>query len=340
MSKPRKYRRPGRPGIWTALALLFLCLLYVHMKSRPFPEQTPVVPFLDSKRPLIFAHRGASAYGAENMLPAFERAVEQAADVLELDVRLTSDGVVVVIHDETLLRTAGLDRSVASLSLAELNSIDNGANFIQEDDGDIRAPRERAADARFPLRGKGLRVPTLESVFVAFPNRRINIELKADDEDLARAVYELVERNDRQSTVLVGSLHGGPVQKFRELSAGRVATGATGLEVFAFWVCFRLDVPCQPEYVALQIPVASGASSWWPNPLGDFRRPEFMAFAHRHGVKVHFWTVNDSDEMRVLLEAGADGIMSDYPDLAVGVLRSLYPGPEPERKQKPPRKRI
>lgn len=330
-----------------AAALFFLGLaLYVFVRrGEPVPGR-PSALFLEAARPLVFAHRGDSARGAENMLPAFERAARAGADVLELDVRRTADDVVVVLHDASLLRTAGVDRAVVELTFAELSRIDNGAMFRRLPNGEVRAlpPAEVAAAGAtsaaagehpgehpgegpgdlYPLRGRGLRVPTLAAVFRRFPKRRINIEIKPEDPRLPALLYDLIRAYRREDSVLVGSVHAEILRDFRALSGGRVATGATMGEVFEFWACFRLDIPCPGDYVALQIPFARGWFAALPGPLRDLRGTAFLDFAHRQGVQVHYWTVNEADDMRMLIAAGADGIMTDHPARAVAVVREKF----------------
>src|SRR5438128_68162 len=121
--------------------------------------------FADLPRPLLFAHRGASAHAPENTLAAFELGSRTGADVLELDVHLTRDQRVVVIHDATVDRTTDGKGAVAELDYAALARLDAGARF--------------RPGSGFPFRGKRLGLPLLEEVLAAFPRAAFNIEIKA-----------------------------------------------------------------------------------------------------------------------------------------------------------------
>jgi glycerophosphoryl diester phosphodiesterase len=123
-------------------------------------------PLTDLAARPVIAHRGASGYAPENTLSAFELAIAQGADALELDVRLTADGVPVVIHDATLERTTGRPAKVGDLSLDQLLEADAGERFSPD------------RGKTFPFRGRGLLIPTLQDVLRAFPATPLLIDLK------------------------------------------------------------------------------------------------------------------------------------------------------------------
>ncbi len=257
------------------LLLAGLIVVLILRVSRDDPEPARR-PFLENlPRPAIFAHRGASGDAAENTLNAFALALRQGAHVLELDVHRSRDGHIVVSHDRTLERTHGDPRSIADLSLAELQEI---------------APE----------------IPSLRSVFARFPGIPINIEIKSRHDEAALDLWKLILANNRQDTVLVASGSDAMIQRFREVSGGATATSAGLFEALTFYGCFLVDVPCRPAFDALQIPFRPFAGIQPADPA-------FIEFAHRHGRPVHYWTVNESTDMQRLIEAGADAIMTDYP---------------------------
>jgi glycerophosphoryl diester phosphodiesterase len=271
----------------TAYAALWLVRCsrdFVPVRERPFLAGGP----------LVIAHRGASAVETEHTLSAHRRALADGAEVLELDVHRSRDGAVVVSHDRDLRRALGVPRSIA--------------------DNDLRELRAGLA-ARFPGTDPATLLPTLDEVMAAFPRTRLNIELKTDSAALADDVAAAIERHGRADDVLVASFHGDALDRFRARSRGRVATSAAMGEAARFYLCYLLDVPCRPEFEALQIPIR--LRSGWPQLRLD--GPEFIAFAHRHGLEVQYWTIDDAAVMARLFAAGADGIMTNVPARAVDV---------------------
>jgi glycerophosphoryl diester phosphodiesterase len=163
------------------------------------------------------------------------------------------------------------------------------------------------------LRRRRPDIPTLEEVFRAFPGRRINIELKRDEPDMTAALAGLIATYRRHDSVLVAASSHGVLRAFRARTGGRVATSASAREVALFSLCWATRIPCRPAYAALQVPVFLHTDL-----------PSFIAFAHRHGLAVHYWTVNREDDMERLVRAGADGLISDHPER---VRKVLHPQP-------------
>ncbi len=254
-------------------------------------------PFLDDGGPVLaFAHRGGATHpellGRENTLAAFRHAAALGYRYLETDVHLTRDGVLVAFHDALLDRVSDGVGSIADLDTTAL--------------------------ARVRVAGEA--VPTLAEVVDAFPDARFNLDLKADSAVEPLAAF-VVERglHDR---VLVGSFSWRRLRRFRALVGPRVPTSAAPVEVAAYVLLpGRVARRLAPRVAALQVP-------------HRLRRlpvttPLLVRRAHRVGVQVHVWTVDDPDEMRVLLDHGVDGLMTDRTDVLAGVLaeRGLWPGP-------------
>ena len=253
--------------------------------------------------PVNLAHRGASALAPENTLEAFRMAVEAGAGGLELDVHLTRDGHVVVIHDATVERTTGGTGAVAEMTLDELRAFDAGHNFTP-DGGSTR-----------PYYGLGLRVPTLAEVLREFPGISVNIDIKEAYPGVEEAVLGVLREAGADGRALVASTPHGIIRRFRKLSGGRISTGASKLEITAFYILSRLRLErlIRPAYDALQVPLQHRGI-----PLVTRR---FVEAAHARGVRVDVWTINRADEMRRLLDLGVDVIMTDRPETLAGVLR-------------------
>ncbi len=249
---------------------------------------------LDSwPRPCIFAHRGASAYAPENTLAAFELALQQGAPAIELDVKLSADGHVVVIHDSTVDRTTNGKGKVARLSLAELRALDAGSFFSEK--------------------YRGEKIPTLEEVFDLVGKRAlINIELTnytTPRDSLVEEVCRLVREHHMEENVLFSSflprnLHQAAIL-LPEVPRGLLALeGWKGLWMRSFQFFFG-------NYQAL-------------HPYVSDVTPQQIASVHRIGRRVHVWTVNDAEWIRRLLKWGADGIFTDDPPLALRIAAEFH----------------
>src|ERR671921_277124 len=254
--------------------------------------------------PINLAHRGASKMAPENTMEAFRLGIEAGAGGLELDVHLTRDGRVVVIHDPTVDRTTGGTGAVAEMTLDELRALDAGHRFNPDDGAD------------FPYRGRNVRVPTLAEVLRVFPGVVVNIDMKADRPAIEASVLRVLREAGAGGRALVVSSRYSAVRRFRKISGGSIATGASRLEVGVFYLFSRLRLEwlLRPAYDALQVPPKHRGI-----PLVTRR---FIDAAHARGVRVDAWTISGVDEMHRLLDLGVDVIITDRPaTLAEGLRR-------------------
>ena len=252
--------------------------------------------------PVNFAHRGASARAPENTLEAFRLAIEAGAGGLELDVHMTLDREVVVIHDATVDRTTEGSGVVAEMKLDELRVLDAGYRF-SPDGGHTH-----------PYRGQGVRIPTLAEVYEQFPAASVNIDIKEPQPGAEEAVMRVIRDARAEGRSLVVSDDHAVVRRFRRVSAGRISTGASRLETGAFYLLSRLPLEwlVRPAYDALQVPVEHEGIT--------LVTPRFLEAAHSRGVRVDVWTINEPGEMRRLLGLGVDVLMTDRPETLAGVL--------------------
>jgi len=221
----------------------------------------------------------------------FELAVREGADALELDVRLTSDGVPVVLHDAALDRTTDARGLLGDLSLADLQKVDAGARFTSD------------CGRTFPFRGSDIGVPRLADVLRAFPDVPMIVEVK--EVAAQAAVRDLVlEENAADRCVLASELHEA-LRVFREPP---FATAASGAEIGALYraVLFR-RVPASVPYRCLSVPLRHRGL---PVPTRAF-----VAAARRLGCPVHVWTINDPATARTLWGRGVAGVVTNFPKL-------------------------
>jgi glycerophosphoryl diester phosphodiesterase len=255
---------------------------------------------------MLVAHRGGSKIAPENTMVAFRRAVEWwGADMLELDVRLTRDGHVVVIHDETLDRTTDGEGPVAARTLDEIRDLDAGYRFEGPDGG-------------LSFRGTGVVVPTFEEVLAAFPDTRINVESK--ESRAAAPLVEVIRRHRAEHRVLVAA----EVEGSRKGARGYVGPwGASRYQVLWFWALHRLpgSGPYLPRADVFQVP-----ELWKGMRIVS---QAFVRAAHRRNIPVQVWTVDDAESMKRLLAWGVDGIQSDRLDVLARVLTEVTGRPPP-----------
>jgi glycerophosphoryl diester phosphodiesterase len=252
--------------------------------------------FFDPPRPRLFGHRGASGHYPENTLPAFLAALEAGLTYLEMDVRATCDGHVVVHHDADLRRTCGDKRRVIEITLADLKTLDAGYGFSTD--------RGR----NFPFRNQGLTIPTLEEVLHQCAGAFFNIEVKQESPAIEERVLEVISRSGKESHVLLAAETHTVLKRLRPLCAG-IPTSLSYQEAAEFirWVKGGCRQEYHPPGQALQIP----EKYRWHRLVS----PRNLEAAHRSGLEVHVWTINRLKDMSRLLDMGVDGIMSDYPDL-------------------------
>jgi glycerophosphoryl diester phosphodiesterase len=239
--------------------------------------------YLDSDQPIALAHRGGLEDGPENTMRAFAGAVRRGYRYLETDVHATADGVLLAFHDDRLDRVADRTGLIAELPYAEV--------------------------ARARVGGEP--VPLLEELLGAWPDVRVNIDIKAPA--AIAPLVEVLNRTGARNRVCVGSFSQARLTRFRRLAHGRVCTSLGPWEVAMLRACSYL--PGRPALLrgaVAQVPVAHGRL-----PIVDRR---FVDAAHRRGVDVHVWTINEADEMQRLLDVGVDGLVSDYPSVLRGVL--------------------
>jgi glycerophosphoryl diester phosphodiesterase len=246
-----------------------------------------------SDQQLNIAHRGGGRLRPEATLPAFEHALSVGADVIEFDVQASSDGVVVVIHDDTVDRTTDGSGAVASMSFAELRMLDAGYEFTP-DDGQT-----------FPYRGMGIQIPTLDEVLAACPDQYYLIEIKQPEPSIVPEVLAILEAHSVLDRVILASFQQVTIDAVRAANP-ELFTAMTLEEMLEFYGASE-----QPGYR----PPALFVQAPW-----DIVDQPLVDFAHSLGLKVQPWTVNSEPLMLDLIALGVDGIMTDDPALLEAAL--------------------
>jgi glycerophosphoryl diester phosphodiesterase len=240
-------------------------------------------------KPQIFAHRGARRVAPENTLPAFAAALEMGADGIELDVHLTADGQLVVIHDFSVDKTTDGRGLVAQMTAAELARLDAGSHFS-------------AAFAGTPI-------PTLAAVLDLVGDRcRINIEIKSMDiyaRDASDAVAAMIRERNLYGQVIVSSFNPITLIKLRHLD-----------EAIALGMLYDREMPAFLRRVWAGPPLTPQAQ----HPRHDLVDAAYMEWARAGGSHVNTWTVNEPDDARRLAALGVDTLITDAPDVLLAAL--------------------
>jgi glycerophosphoryl diester phosphodiesterase len=284
------------------LIVLLLVLLIVYDVLCWIAKPAPNHAYFNPDKFLVIAHRGGRSLGPEGTLYTFRKAVELGVDVLEMDVRSTADGHLIILHDDRVDRTTNATGLVENFTLAELKKLD-AAYHWSPDNG-----------RTLPLRNKGIKIPTLSEVFDTFSQTKMILEIKDYRSSTAHSLCRLIRDHQMTEKVMVASFNADSLKEFRSLCP-QVATSAGASEAMLFYGLQKvyLEAAYSPEAQALQVPEA----------FRDLRivTARFVEAAHTRNLRVHVWTVNEVKAMKRLLDLGVDGIMTDHPQRLLELLK-------------------
>ncbi len=331
----KKFLKKFFKALGIGLLVIATAWLVCFLLPRPqnFALENPMMK--DGELPILIAHGGGNREFPDNTLEAFYNAYSVDPRVMmETDVSITRDGVVILSHDTTLDRKTNVTGAIADWNYTDLmaQKVDFGYTN-QTDDDDHLVPgstRQRftTRDGTFvtpmhvsypegvqPRDSVVFLATTLEDLIVAFPNNAINVEIKQKGElgmKCMRAVLELLEKHNAWDRVVLASFHSEIYDEYVRLQkAGEVpetfmySPGTEGATKFVVLHLLGLDVFFRDGMCVFQLPTEE---------IGITLATEYLVdTAHKHNLAVHYWTINDPDEMRQLIDIGADGIMTDYP---------------------------
>ncbi|GJM43027.1 MAG: glycerophosphoryl diester phosphodiesterase [Ardenticatenaceae bacterium] len=288
--------------VLSVVAGLFVLYVALAWRAQPVPEH----PFYTQQDGvMVIAHQGGEWLRPSNTLVAFDHAVELGVDVLEMDIHQTKDGVIILMHDDTVDRTTDGSGAINEMSYAEIRALDAG-HYWTDDDG-----------ATYPYRGLGIQVPTLEEIFQNYPEMRMNIEIKQETPSMVRPFCTLIHDYNMEEKILVATFHQATVEEFREVCPG-VITSMVEPEIQLFFGLNTvfLGALFQAPGTAFQVPRTSSLPI-----IGkvDVLTERFIRVANSHNIQVHAWTINDPAEMERLIGLGVNGIITDRPDLLLEI---------------------
>ena len=286
---------------WHKIIALFLLVIIFSLRfmSLPAPEYLYYSGIL--KYPLVIAHQGGDGLWPGNTLFAYQNAAKLGVDVLEMDIHITKDGKLVLMHDETVDRTTDGTGEIESMTLAELKQLDAGYSWTPDE------------GKTFPFRGQGITMTTLEEVFQTFPEKLMTIEIKKSNASMIKPFCDLIRQYNMQDKVLAASFYDDKMKEFRN-ECPEVATSSAKNETTVFVLSSKAFLAgfYSPDFASLQVPEESGGIT--------VMTESFVKAAHSRGLAVEVWTINDTEVMQKLINWGVDGIITDRPDLMMELL--------------------
>lgn len=248
----------------------------------------------------IIAHRGANKVAPQNTIPAFEKAIEMGTDGFETDVHLSLDGVPVICHNYTIDETSNGTGEIEKMTLEELKSYDFGSYYSEE--------------------FKGTPLPTLNEFLDLAVGKRLkvlNIELKPEKDDarretLVRKTLEAVEERGLSDILLISSFSKEILEYIKQI-APECKTAYLYPAGYA-----RAHMAFVPPYSAMKEMQCHAA-----HPHKLCIRGSFVKNAHKAGLQVNVWTIDEPEDIRAMIKAGVDGIITDCPDLVRNILNEM-----------------
>ncbi len=298
-----------RKKVWRVIGFVLGIILLIWLVIRFFPvaESKDLHKFA-SDRPLVIAHGGGNHLAPSNTLAAFTNAYELGVDVLEFDIHMTKDGHLVSIHDPTVDRTTDGTGRVNEMTLEEVQALDAAATF-------------KDLNGEYSFRGKGVYIPTVDEIFSTIndPEMLYTIEIKdSNDPELyqtmSEKLWKLIQHYGLEENVIIAAFDQAIIDMVIEVSEGEALVSGGRDEITKFVVFHKLFLNglYQQNVHALQIPTEDSDINLMDGKL--------IRGAQNRGMDVHYWTINDPETMKELIEIGADGIMTDRPDLLMELL--------------------
>jgi glycerophosphoryl diester phosphodiesterase len=288
--------------------LLFSLLACILMLPGCVPKQDAIEanPYRLNKSdaPWIIAHGGSKKLFPENTMMAFRGSAALKVDALEMDVTMTKDEVLVTHHDLTIDRLSNGSGKVIDYTYEELLDFNFGYNF-------------KDVDGNYPYQNDTIPIGKLADVFTEFNDWELMVELKDRGEDgkkAAEVLAEMIETYDLKDNIVVVAFSEEVLSYFHEITDGEILIGTSEEETkdFVFTSLSAMEFLYRPEATVVAIPTKNSGV--------NLASKRVINSAHRRNMAVHYWTINEKEEMRHLIEMGADGLITDRPDLMKEVL--------------------
>ncbi|MCB0738285.1 MAG: glycerophosphodiester phosphodiesterase [Bacteroidetes bacterium] len=287
----------------------FVFVLLLILGCVPEQKLAPENPFIiaEGGKPWIIAHGGSKALWPENTMMAFDGSAALGVDALEMDVCLTKDSILVTHHDETIDRMSDGEGKVADYTYKELLQYNFGDGFTD-------------LDGNQPYLNAPVRITRLDSVMAKYGHFPFVIEIKDEGkigERAADVLERLIEQYDMVNRTIIASFHDEIIEYYLKISEEQhyVSTPKKATTKLVLTSRSRTGLLHWPKAVATQVPMESSG-------IGIDKK-RVVKSVHKHNMAIHYWTINDKDDMKDLIEIGADGLITDRPDIMIEVLEEL-----------------
>ena len=288
----------------SAVLFRYLLIINIIFTSLVIGSDKKNQSYFDCPCPHIIAHQGASLELPPNTIEAFQLALDYGADIIELDIWRSMDGVWVVIHDGNLLRIAGVNKDITQMSFKEIQSLDAAYNFSD-------------SSGNYLYRNKGYRIPSLEEVLRKFSSEKINIEIKDHRKLGLSDLVELIKKYDMEQKTLFISSHYSVLKEFRKISKNKIATGASKSDIMRMIYFGKLPWYKIP-FDAFQMPFYSKKVERY-----GLKNPKWIENMRSRGLEVHYWTIDDYKDIKKTFSIGASGVITNRPKVAYELLVQL-----------------
>ena len=260
--------------------------------------------YFDCPCPHIIAHQGASLELPPNTIEAFQLALDYGADIIELDIWRSMDGVWVVIHDGNLLRIAGVNKDITQMPFKEIQSLDAAYNFSD-------------SSGNYLYRDRGYKIPSLEEVFKNFKNEKINIEIKDNRKLGLSDLVELIKKYQMKNKTLIVSFYYSVIKEFRKVSKNEIATAASKSDIMRMIYFGKLPWYKIP-FDAFQMPFYSKKVEKY-----GLKNPKWIENMRSKGLEVHYWTIDNYEDIKKAFSIGASGVITNRPKVAYELLAQM-----------------
>ncbi|HEV2860521.1 MAG TPA: glycerophosphodiester phosphodiesterase family protein [Pyrinomonadaceae bacterium] len=289
------------------------CALPPHVDaSAPTPtgcKENRTCASESGRRPEVIAHRGGNGQWPGETMRAFREAAKLKVDVLEMDVYLSADGELMLMHDPEVEKTTEGEGYINRLHSGYLQGLNAGHKWSP--DGECCPFKDKKV---LSPEFADLKVPRLEEVFREFPDARMVIEMKKADKSPAVALSELIDKHHMKDKVLVASFVGDFMNEFRGLERARGVATSYSLSLKDVVKILKrlhsgrkLSDDDQSDPSVIEVPY-------------QFVTEDVVRLSKKRNIKVHAWTVNDPDKMYLMWNRGVDGIITDYPGPLLALL--------------------
>jgi glycerophosphoryl diester phosphodiesterase len=274
------------------LLVVLICIESTLSSSPAWATSNCTPSSFARSKPLVIAHASSTYFGPANTIVAMRAAVKAGADALDADIRITADGVLVAAHDDTLKSTTGVNASISILTYSELRKLDVAKSW--------KNPK-----GKYALRGRGVTIPTIEEILLAFPDRRMSLEFKVTGGE--QSLCDLLRKLKRTNDVWVGSAGDAAVDRFKPLCPEVVTTVTDAMVPIMQAARANNRDWCSTVPIG-QPPFYRSGGSWLTKAS--------VQWSHDHGLATFTWTVDDPADLALVKRVGADGVYTGRPDLA------------------------